>query len=85
MSKEIDIKISSNHSLVNKNPGPFGKPNSSVDILDGDGNIKTRRWNDADGKAYRDVDMSDHKNSKEHPETPHEHTWEYNNGKPKRN
>ena len=46
---------------------------------------KTIRWYDSEGKAYRDVDMSDHGNSKEHPEVPHEHTWEYNNGKPKRN
>ena len=45
---------------------------------------KTIRWYDSEGKAYRDVDMSDHGNSKEHPEVPHEHTWEYNNGKPKR-
>ena len=45
----------------------------------------TIRWYDSEGKAYRDVDMSDHGNSKEHPEVPHEHTWEYNNGKPKRN
>ena len=29
--------------------------------------------------------MSDHGNPKEHPEVPHEHTWEYNNGKSKRN
>lgn len=56
-----------------------------MDILDADGNVKTRRWYDAEGKAYRDVDMSDHGNAKEHPEVPHEHTWEYNNGKPKRN
>ena len=46
---------------------------------------KTIRWYDSEGKAYRDVDMSDHGNFKEHPEVPHEHTWEYNNGKPKRN
>mgnify|MGYP004556642971 FL=1 len=56
-----------------------------MDILDAEGNIKTRRWYDSDGKAYRDVDMSDHGNPKEHPEVPHEHMWEYNNGKPKRN
>ena len=46
---------------------------------------KTIRWYDSEGKAYRDVDMSDHGNPKEHPEVPHEHTLEYNNGKPKRN
>ena len=82
---EIDVTPSSKHTSVNKNPGPYGEANTSVDILDAEGNIKTRRWYDSDGKAYRDVDMSDHGNPKEHPEVPHEHTWEYNNGKPKRN
>lgn len=85
LGNEIDITPSSNHTSVSKNPGPFGEANSSVDILDADGNIKTRRWYDSDGNAYRDVDMSDHGNPKEHPEVPHEHTWEYDNGKPKRN
>lgn len=28
--------------------------------------------------------MSDHGNPKEHPEVPHEHTWEYNNGNQKK-
>ncbi|MGN0495979.1 MAG: hypothetical protein ACI4GW_07110, partial [Lachnospiraceae bacterium] len=85
LGNEIDVTPSSNHTSVNKNPGPYGEANTSVDILDAEGNIKTRRWYDSDGKAYRDVDMSDHGNPKEHPEVPHEHTWEYNNGKPKRN
>ncbi len=84
VGNKIDVTPSSNHTSVNKNPGPYGEANTSVDILDAEGNIKTRRWYDSDGKAYRDVDMSDHGNPKEHPEVPHEHTWEYNNGKPKR-
>ena len=85
LGNEIDITPSLKHTSVNKNPGPYGEVNTSVDILDAEGNIKTRRWYDSEGKAYRDVDMSDHGNHKEHPEVPHEHTWEYNNGKPKRN
>ena len=85
LENKIDVTPSSKHTSVNKNPGPYGEANTSVDILDAEGNIKTRRWYDSDGKAYRDVDMSDHGNPKEHPEVPHEHTWEYNNGKPKRN
>ena len=85
LGNEIDITPSSKHTSVNKNPGPYGEANTSVDILDAEGNIKTRRWYDSEGKAYRDVDMSDHGNPKEHPEVPHEHTWEYNNGKTKRN
>ena len=85
LGNEIDITPSLKHTSVNKNPGPYGEVNTSVDILDAEGNIKTRRWYDSEGKAYRDVDMSDHGNPKEHPEVPHDHTWEYNNGKPKRN
>ena len=85
LGNEIDITPSLKHTSVNKNPGPYGEVNTSVDILDAEGNIKTRRWYDSEGKAYRDVDMSDHGNPKEHTEVPHEHTWEYNNGKPKRN
>ena len=32
----------------------------SVDILDDQGNIITRRWYDSNGNAYRDVDMTNH-------------------------
>ena len=36
------------------------------------------------GNAYRDVDMTNHGNSKTHPEYPHEHTWNWSDGIPKR-
>ena len=55
----------------------------SVDILDDQGNISTRRWYDSNGNAYRDVDMTNHGNSKTHPEYPHEHTWNWSDGIPK--
>ena len=47
-------------------------------------NIITRRWYDSNGNAYRDVDMTNHGNSKTHPEYPHEHTWNWSDGIPKR-
>lgn len=69
---------SSNHTSAYKNPGPFGTPNSSVDILDArNGSIKTRRWYDSSGTAYRDVDMTNHGIPKTHPEYPHEHVWKW--------
>ena len=81
--KEIDITPNKNHSTTNKNPGYKGEPNSSIDILDKDGNIVTRRWFDENGNAIRDVDMTNHGNSKQHPEWPHEHFWKYGfDGKP---
>lgn len=55
-----------------------------MDILDKDGNVVTRRWYDSEGKAYRDIDMGNHGNPKQHSEVPHEHTWEYTSGKPER-
>lgn len=84
LGNEIDITPSDNHTAVSKNPGPKGNPNSSVDILDDQGNIITRRWYDSNGNAYRDVDMTNHGNSKTHPEYPHEHTWNWSDGIPKR-
>lgn len=81
---EIDITPEDNHTSTTKNPGPYGDKNSSVDILDKDGNIKTRRWYDQNGKAYRDVDMTNHGNPKEHQEWPHEHTWKWNGNDPNR-
>ena len=56
----------------------------SVDILDDQGNIITRRGYDSIGHAYRDVDMTHHGNSKTHPEYPHEHTWNWSDDIPKR-
>ena len=56
----------------------------SVDILDDQGKISTRRWYDSNGNAYRDVDMTNHGNCKTHPEYPHEHTWTWSDGIPKR-
>ncbi|MDA9472439.1 hypothetical protein C240_2659 [Enterococcus sp. 5H] len=85
LGKEIDITPSKIHTKVNKNPGPFGEPNSSVDILNAKGEINTRRFYDDKGKAIRDVDMTNHGNPKNHPEYPHEHKWKYDiNGKPTR-
>jgi hypothetical protein len=80
---EIDITPSSNHSTTTKNPGYKGTPNSSIDIIDDAGNVQTRRWFGPDGKAIKDVDMTNHGNPKYHPEWPHEHFWEYGpDGKP---
>ena len=49
-----------------------------MDILDKNGNVATRRWYGSDGKAIRDVDITNHGNPGLHPEWPHEHIFEYN-------
>ena len=73
LGNEINITPSPNHSTTTKNPGLKGTPNSSVDILDANGGIKTRRWFGPDGSQIRDVDFTNHGNAKVHPEWPHEH------------
>jgi len=84
LGNEIDITPSDNHTTVPKNPGPKGTPNSSIDILDSQGNIATRRWFDSNGNAYRDVDLTNHGNPTTHPEYPHVHTWDWSGSQPLR-
>jgi len=79
---EYDLTPYDNHYDVYKNPGPRGEPNTSVDIHDSEGNFVTRRWYDSDGRAVRDIDMTQHKNPKQHPEFPHEHIWDWSKGFP---
>lgn len=82
--RNIDITPARNHGVTSGKGDLIGKPNSSIDILDKQGNLKTRRWYDKDGRAYRDVDMTNHGNSKMHPEYPHEHKWVWSNNNPRR-
>ena len=39
LGNKIDVTPSSKHTSVNKNPGPYGEANTSVDILDAEGTI----------------------------------------------
>ena len=80
---EYDNKPSENHSKTTKNPVKNQEPNSSVDIVDKNGNVIRRRWFDSEGKAERDLDYTDHGNPKQHPEVPHEHIWDWSKSKPR--
>ncbi|MCE5173142.1 hypothetical protein LQV63_28165 [Paenibacillus profundus] len=52
----------------------------AVDIIDKKtSEIKTRRYYGPDEKAVRDADYTNHGNSKQHPEWPHEHIFQWNN------
>ena len=57
-----------------------GDPNTTIKSPDG----KTERTYDSDGKAQKDKDYTDHGHPKQHPKVPHEHDWDWSNGKPKR-
>lgn len=37
------------------------------------GNLNSERYYDDDGKAYLDIDYTNHGNPKTHPKVPHEH------------
>ena len=72
--KVYDITPSANHSVISANNTPLqGTPNSSVDIVNGQGEVVTRRWFDSNGNQFRDVDLTNHGNARNHPEVPHEH------------
>ena len=73
LGNEINITPSTSHSTTTTNPGLKGTPNSSVDILNKNGDITTRRWFGSEGTQIRDVDFTNHGNPKMHPEWPHEH------------
>ena len=49
-----------------------GTPNS-VTLNLHNGVLSSERYYDNDGKAYLDIDYSNHGNSKTHPTVPHEH------------
>ncbi|MDD4154602.1 MAG: hypothetical protein PHT30_04265 [Bacilli bacterium] len=55
---------------------PTGKPNS-IAILYKKGQKIQSRWYDANGRAQRNRDYTDHGNSKQHPIVPHDHPWDW--------
>jgi hypothetical protein len=81
----FDFTQSQNHSTGKAGENPIkGNPNSSMDILDSQGNFIRRRWFDGNGLASRDVDLTNHGNPATHPEWPHEHMINWSLGYPQR-
>ena len=48
------------------------------------GKLTQERYYDSSGKAYLDIDYSDHGNPKTHPTVPHQHHITWNDDKPHR-
>lgn len=67
--KEVDSVI---HRTDQKVP-MYSSPNSVIQKPSKDGSLMTERYFDKNGKAYLDIDYTDHGNSKKHPIVPHEH------------
>jgi len=66
----IDITPSANHSVTHSTRIQ-GTANSSVDIINANGDVTIRRWFDSNGNQYRDVHFTNHGNDVKHPEWPH--------------
>ena len=67
------------HSLPARGaPGSIGRQYTE------DGNLARERIYGPDGKAEKDIDYSDHGNPKEHPDVPHQHDWNWDGDKGKR-
>lgn len=53
-----------------------GQPNSRKSLYR-DGQLKQERYYDDEGRAWQDVDYTDHGNPAAHPNVPHKHTWDW--------
>lgn len=69
-------------SIVNNahNMSPTGQPGSVVRNYRNH-TLTTERYYGEDGKAYLDIDYTNHGNPKMHPNVPHEHSIHFENGK----
>lgn len=76
-------KLTDHSVTTGRNLPTSSRPNSSMDLVDENGNIKTRRYFGPDGRAIRDVDFTDHGNPKMHPKVPHEHDWDWTKKPPR--
>ena len=48
------------------------------------GKLIQERYYDSDGRAYLDIDYSNHGNPRTHPNVPHQHHITWRDGKPRR-
>ena len=80
-----DVGIVKDVSTVSSHSVPETSTPNSVKIkIDKNGQKKSERYYNKDGKAYLDIDYTDHGNMKSHPIVPHQHKITWNNGKMKR-
>lgn len=60
--------------IYDETPPTSSIPNSAITLIK-DGEIYSRRYFDAKGRAKIDIDNTDHRNSARHPNVPHHHSW----------
>lgn len=54
-------------------------PNSVKKLYNKKGELKQERYYDDQGRAKEDIDYTNHGNSKQHPNVPHKHQWDWSN------
>ncbi len=65
-------------SLENIKKLPMIASPNSVSLKYKNGKLLSERYYDANGKAYLDIDYTNHGNSKTHPNVPHQHIIKFN-------
>jgi len=80
-----DVKVVSSVSTTMAHSIPETSVPNSVKIkYDKKGNKSSERYYGTDGKAYLDIDYTDHGNKTSHPVVPHQHNISWEDGKMKR-
>ena len=78
----MDVEIVTTITITQEHSVPeTSEPNSVRIKYDKKGNKLSERYYDKDGRAYLDIDYTDHGNSKSHPIVPHQHTIRWDDGK----
>ena len=77
-------QVDSQKSIYDAHTLPMDGTKNSVTKSYSDGKLEQERYYDSNGKAYLDIDYTDHGNPKMHPVVPHLHHITWNGKKPRR-
>ncbi|MBX9013525.1 hypothetical protein HCG60_10895 [Ligilactobacillus murinus] len=73
-NKDDDFEVVEDVRSLPVKPDKGGRPNAKIILYRG-GKAESIRIYDSKGYAYRDYDLTNHGNSKNHPVVPHVHDW----------
>lgn len=73
-NKDDDFEVVEDVRSLPVKPDKGGQPNAKIILYRG-GNVESIRIYDSKGYVYRDYDLTNHGNSKNHPVVPHVHDW----------
>ncbi len=82
-SRDVDV-VSTISATRDHSIAKTSTPNSVMIKYDAKGIKLSERYYDENGRAYLDIDYTDHGNRTSHPIVPHQHTISWENGRFKR-